>query len=196
MKKRFVKIFSFLMVFLILVSSLPLVLFAVDGSDIEDIDTSDVYTDLEKMGFDLSVYPKNEKSDYVSIIDFLEYGYDHAQTFSDYGLYLYIYNPSGKSINSLYVYNNTIQLQTVFGTVESGYKKYCLQLIDASDNEGLENVFLKFKVLIPDMNGFALKLSPSLRKYQIADIELRFSGDISRILPCFSSCRTLSLASL
>ena len=136
------------MVFLILVSSLPLVLFAVDGSNIEDIDTSDVYTDLEKMGFDLSMYPKNKKSDYVSVIDVLEYGYDYHKTFYDYGLYLYIYNPSGKKLDNSFLSYNSVELQILQGETGLGFSKYNLQLIDASDELGSENVFLKFKQLI------------------------------------------------
>ena len=176
--KKILKVVSLIFVVLFLMLSLPLAVFAGDASSVKKIEESDVYEDLKKMGFDLSKLTKDEKAEHVSLIDFLEYGYDYNGNASEYGLYLYIYNPSGKQIDtsSLYGYKNSVQLQVSLPNgEEKGWAKYRMTLLSASDENGLENVFLKFKVDVPQ--SFMMKPSKAARHYELADIELIFVGE-------------------
>ena len=156
MKKRIVKLLSFFFSALFVISLLPMSISA--GYTIE---STDVFSDLEAMeGFDLSEYPKNEKSDFCSVIAFHEYGYDYNRRKNDYGLYVYVYNPSADPIfNSK---DNKIGFDR-FG--DGSVTKYNLILLSSSVKEGYEHVFYKFKVDVDD--DFYRRLSPSCRRYAV-----------------------------
>ena len=107
----------------------------------KSIASSDVLSDLEKMyfdgkKFDKLFYPRIPGADYVLLLNFFEYGYN-ATSSKDYGLYLYIYNPSGKFISDSS--KNKIQLSV---SQLDYYYKYSLDLVSRSE----DNLFLKFKV--------------------------------------------------
>ena len=70
--------------------------------------------------FNIEQYVKNENEDYVSLIAFHEYGYDFHGRQNDYGLYIYLYNPSGREIMN--TANNYISLKKGDGYVK--YKLY------------------------------------------------------------------------
>lgn len=173
MKKRFQKWLSFLFALMFIVLSIP---FTASANDLTmgAIETTDVVDDLERMGVDITEYPKNVEMDHCRMLTFLEYGFDYYVNTSDYGLYVYMYNPSGRVIDVNG--KNYIQMQTkrVNNEVSSGWKKYALEFCSYSTTQGFEHVFYKFKV--KDVSGFRDNLSVDFRHYDISGVELHFSG--------------------
>ena len=165
MKRKNIKLFCLIFSFLCIVS-----LFPFSASAKVSIDSTNVMYDLERMkDFDMDDYNKDPDADYCSLIAFHEYGYDYNNLQNDYGLYVYIYNPSGKPLGGT---GNKIQMtsENLFGHRED-YKKYDLILVSFSADDGYEHVFYKFKVNVD--SSFYTRLSWARRKYCISGIELR-----------------------
>lgn len=148
------------------------------ASAISNIDNTRVYEDLQTMGTDLSLYKPSSELRTPKIIEFLEYAYDQNNNQSDFGLYLYVYNPSTDKVvtNSQY---NTVQISTrsTAGNVTSN-KKYKLQFISVStseDGEGLDRLYYKFKVATDPL--LLTNLSKDRRVYDVVDLELQYEGE-------------------
>ena len=176
MKKRITQIFAFAILLILCLSMLPMSIFARTAVP-DKIYTSNVMDDLAKMeSYSADKFPINEEADYCDIIDFIEWGYDHSGRTVDYALFLYIYNPSCKEIDTSKSYKNRIQLRAapVSETIAGGdtlWEKYSLSLVNKSD----DNRFYKFKLDVPQ--SYMRKPDKVRRIYQIADIEFVFQGE-------------------
>lgn len=173
MQKRLLKILSVLFILIFIFSAFP---FSVSAADPGLMNVSGVISDLEKFGVDIEDYQKDIEAEHCRMLKFLEYGYDYYGGTSDYGLYVYIWNPSGKEID-IDSGHNYIQMQGLYsaGTKETGFYKFNLKHISHSTLEGYEYVFYKFRV--EDVKKFCLKLEKSIRQYDISGVELQFEGD-------------------
>ena len=118
---------------------------SVSAADEVDINKTSVESDLESKYSNLSTkFPKDTSDTKMYLVSFLEYGYTQAlgEKSDSYGLYLYIYNPSGKDIISD---TNKVQFATSWkyddkgNLVANDYKKYVLTLLDKSDNNVQHN---------------------------------------------------------
>ena len=174
--KRILSILSLIFLLVIVFSSFSLLISA-NSIVPEDIDRTDVVTDLQKMeAFNSSRYTVDKTVDYCEIIDLIEYGYSYDGITSDYGLYLYIYNPSCQDFvcgNSNF---NRVQLRVAKADEEiaggdTPWRKYSMTLLSKSAN----NQFYKFRIDVP--KSFMLEVEKSRRVYEIADVELMRSGD-------------------
>ena len=175
MKKYLLKVTSVLMVLMILFTSF---VFTAAAETIPDIDNSDVVLDLRKMGFNLDDYPLDKDDDHLEIMQFIEYGYDELGDQSDYGIYIYIYNPSAKLINTNSVLNKiTIQSRSITDLEQNQWRKITLECLDTSIGAGKENVFLKFKIKGTGADVLLSNVSKNLRCYEVSEIELHFNGD-------------------
>lgn len=172
--KTISKALSLFFVLLILLSCFPTSIFAVDYGLIE---VSDVWEDLKKFGITYANYPYDPDAKHCRMLHFLEYGYDYNGNTADYGLYVYLYNPSGKPID-LYSQKHYIQMQTVSSSgISSGFSKYPLSICSYSTQEGYKHVFYKFRVDVD--SSFMLKVDRGMRKYDISGIEVLYSGELS-----------------
>lgn len=165
--------FCFAIVFVFL--SLPL-----STSAISNVASTDVYSDLKTMGVDLSLYKPSTELKSAKIMTFLEYGYDEGNNFSDYGIYIYVYNPTREEI-SLSSHANSIQIVTksLAGKVTSN-KKYSLLFVSKStekDGSGLGNLYYKFKVRLDA--SFLGQLSKDKRIYNVVDLELQYGKEVN-----------------
>lgn len=144
----------------------------------EDIATSDVMSDLRAMGIDITKYQKDTNAEHVRILKFLEYGYDYSGDQSDYGLYIYVWNPTGKAIDTSSNLNKiTIQARSVQITDESAWRKLPLEFVSVSTESGYQNLFYKFKVSSFQATALLKNVSNSLRVYEVSEIELRYSNN-------------------
>lgn len=150
--------------------------------EFEDIENSDVISDLKRMGIDITKYQKDLEADHCRMLYFLEYGYDYYASDADYGLYVYVWNPTGKVINTT-TGMNSIELQiSPTANVDRdglGFLKYKLELCNYSTLQGYEHVFYKFKVA--DASGFLKNLNRDLRTYDISGVEIQHSGNVKPI---------------
>ena len=166
---RMKKILVFFLVLVMLFCSIPLTAFAASTNP---MDNTNVMNDLKSMGIDVTQYSQDASADYVSVIQFQEYGYHHTGDVRYYGLYLYLYNPTGEPIN---VNSAKLQLAYVPGGHSSGhygtYAKYGLECISASLQTGYEHLFYKFKVSLSSQIGRTI--SDGIREYRLSGIEFK-----------------------
>ena len=179
MKKNIIRASSFLLLLLMLLPTL-LISFAfaasaaeLDGVDgvYQDLNQTDIGEDLERYGVNTFDYVKDEKivpgsdQDYLTIVRVVEFGYDYKQTLENYGLFVYVYNPTCMDLTQSTW--NKIQLSIKRSTnVESPIQKYDLVHIDHTDN----HMFYKYRV--KGLSHELLKtMAPGKRTYIISGIE-------------------------
>ena len=179
MKNKMIRLSSFLLLLLLL---LPVLLFsfsfgvAAEGQDgidgyYEDLDQTDIMTDLKKYGvnvfdyaIDQTVKPGTDQ-DYLTIVRLVEFGYDYKQDLENYGLYVYIYNPTCVDLSTSEW--NKIQIAVKKSSGElSPIQKKDLTLIDHSD----DHLFYKYR--IDGLSDELLRtMAPSKRTYLISGVE-------------------------
>ena len=148
-----------------------------------EYDTSDVTDDLKKLlpkeEFDALILDETMKTDdgsqYVSLIRVQEYGFDQKKEVWNYfGLYAYIYNPSGKPLFS--TSNNTVSLQVKYANGDySPIKKYSLKLLDYSS----DHVLYKYEIRMTNCEDMLKAMNVLRREYRISGLELQFEGKTS-----------------
>ncbi len=178
MKNKIIKISAVFLSVLILLSSF--LVFSVSAAEAvpEDIETSDVISDLKVMGIDYTKYKKDLAADHCRMLKFLEFGFDYGGNQSDYGLYIYVWNPTGKPLNTDSVLNKiTMQSRSIANVEQSDWRKLPLEFLDYSTDTGYEHVFYKFRVKKSAAKYLLQNVSRDLRVYEISEIELHHTGN-------------------
>ena len=129
-------------------------------------DKSDVAEDLSTLGFDPSSYEWGTGDFEILYVAESGYTYDLSESMA---LYIYVYNPSGKVVNTASV-SNTVQIADKIENGEAvSFTKFRLKLLDSN-----ENILMKFKVESSDLARFANSIG---RDYRISGITLTFFGN-------------------
>ncbi len=131
--------------------------------------------------FDLSDYPHNSNGK-PQVISFVEFCYSYyAEKQTDYGLYVYVYNPQDVAFDMMTERN---KIQFTYGSKQS-YSKYVLEFINYSTEAGYEGRFWKFKVKLTDgqRNSILKELKEDSRIYKISGIELSVKNTVTEY-PC------------
>jgi hypothetical protein len=114
-------------------------------------DQTNVLEDLKSSeGFNILRYPYSDIEDKVEIINFVEYCYSYKSNMQEnYGLYVYLYNPTGKNIDTNST-SNAIQMAIAYNEdgTPLGYGKFNLQFCSKSEDSNYKNLFYKFKIII------------------------------------------------
>lgn len=110
----------------------------------------------------------------AQVITFAEYGFNYDSDKQDYyGLYVYVYNPSGQAIGKE---RNKITLSTVYENDKAvDYDPFDLILLSVSEDK-YANLFYKFKVANVSKILTRVSVNTSLRRYDVGEIELNFGG--------------------
>ena len=148
-------------------------------------DESGVLEDLQSAdGFDIRDYPYNETGT-PRIINFVEYCYSpYANLRSHYAIYLYIYNPSGKEVDTASSLN-AVQIAVSYGegtqgnTVAEDYDKFTLKFCSVSGGN-YANLLYKFKVVDKkgeDGKTIAERVNSHERRYDVSGFELFYKGE-------------------
>ncbi len=140
-------------------------------------EAQNVWEDLQGAAYDgqqldLNVYNFDERKN-VQIISFIEFCYSpFTAKQSDYGLYVYVYNPRGLDWTKKPA-ENKLQLRYA-GKTTSHFDKYPLELLNTSNAAGYEGLFYKFKVVLSDTAKAAIlsTLNSTARVYEVSGIEL------------------------
>lgn len=147
----------------------------------ESIESSNVWNDLQTMtldgkSLDLGIYKFDSRKS-AQLITLAEYCYSAAtDKQSDYGLYVYVYNPQG------YDWTKNESLNKISmrfgGYTSAGFVKYDLKYLNRSEEPGYEGLFYKFKVdfTAAQKEGVLNTLSVAQRIYEVSEIELCGSG--------------------
>ena len=173
MKKRIITMVLCLAFVFLIGGELILNSFTIKASaeTIASFDETRIEDDLAHM--DLSVYPPNSQGD-CDIIYAAEYCYSvNSQYSSKYGLYIYVYNPTEKTL-STYTELNSVSMVTSYDEFSSPktYESLKLEFLDKTDN----NRFYKFKLtesekLLAMAHNYA-KSNNGKRRYEFIDLEL------------------------
>ncbi len=158
-------------------SSAAMVAVAAETGNVYAYDNTDVMDDLNGSdGFDIKDYPANANGVY-EIFTFLEYGY--SKNWTQYGLYLYVYNPQQKEISRSSASNkaNVAVAYNDDGDASS-YQRFEMKFCSAS----ADGLFYKFRILDPSnvILDTARKYAANnggTRRYYIADVELFAYGE-------------------
>ncbi len=149
-----------------------------DNTDVlADLMTSDTFS-VDNYSFDI------ESTSPPELISFVEYCYSNISSYSSlYGIYLYLFNPSGYVLDSA---GHSINIATVYvGNKPVQYETFQLELLDISDNQpGTDkityNMFWKFKVVDKksSYNGLTIqqRVNASARQYDVVGIQLQSSS--------------------
>ena len=170
--RKFFSVLAFCLAMLVLSGTLSLFVFA-DGdsgfSGSYDISVSSVEEDLaltfiDGKRFDEAEYPLDKDADYMMLLNLVEYGFEEEDK-SSYGLYFYIYNPSGMVIRFFGQHSVQLSLRE-----NSAYRKIGLDLLDHSDDWR----FLKFKLATLNFGGKKIydQVDAAKRDYFIGGIEI------------------------
>ncbi len=127
--------------------------------------------------FDLADYPHNSGGK-PQIISFVEFCYSYyAEKQTDYGLYVYVYNPQDTAFD-MSTERNKIQLTYCDRT---SYSKYTLEFLNYSTEAGYEGRFWKFKVKLTDSqkSDILRELDENERIYKISGIELSYKNQVT-----------------
>lgn len=161
---------------LLLVSVLLTGTTAFAATPANDFDKTAVLDDLngstiDGKAFNLADYPKSDRRE-PRLLQFAEFAFSESAEYSQYyGLYLYLYNPSGKSITA-----GTVQLATEYKNGEpSKYEKLTLTICSVSS----DNVFYKFKVANSKSVYNRVKANASKRQYDVSGIEVKFANAVN-----------------
>ena len=173
---------AFLVLFGVIFTVAPSTAYAAE--DRLNYDTTGVLDDLlsstvDGEKFDLKDYPYDESKD-PELISFVEYSYSYrVNKRGNYGLYVYIYTPSGVPF-SVTGRGNKIQMAVSYNSAgePNGYDKFDLQFLSSSQNSDYKNLFYKFKVIDREINGtyFLDRVNSNERRYDISGIELVYQG--------------------
>ena len=146
------------------------------------MDTTDVMTDLQGSkiageDFNPDNFSYSDEKEPV-VLSFAEFGFSYdTKSQGDYGVYVYVYNPTGKAItgNSL----NKISIATVYQNGKAiDYEKFTLQYLSASTGK-YAYLFYKFKVQNAKTLWTRVSRNANLRRYDVAEIELNFGKPTS-----------------
>lgn len=163
---------KFLLVLILLCTLLASVLLPITAYAFDSLafDKSNVMDDLkESKDFNALLYPFVENGK-AKILNFIEYCYSPYQNKRDnYGLYLYIYNPSQKAIVTNDT-RNTVQIKT--GEVKgiATYEKFKLKYLNKSEDKNKPNRFYKFKIMGAEKLGKLVNADE--RCYEISGFEV------------------------
>lgn len=167
MKKRFLTLAVCLCMVLQVFLCFAPVAFAASGA--AAMDATYVVDDLNIMGKDITDYPKDAEDDHIEIIEMIEFGYKSNGDFSEYGLYLYLYNPCGQEITD--DPKNVVELSYARNVgSQYVYLKYRMKVLSVSTESGYENVL--WKVKLEGVSRIPNEINSALREYRISGIEI------------------------
>lgn len=130
--------------------------------------------------FDLADYPHNSNGK-PQVISFVEFCYSYyAEKQTDFGLYVYVYNPQDIAFDMATERN---KIQFTYGTKPS-YSKYTLEFINYSTEAGYEGRFWKFKVKLTDnqKSDILRGVEDNNRIYKVSGIELSVKNKVTEYL--------------
>ena len=182
MKKSFL---SVLIISLILLLTFPIPAFAAETGDVtpsyEKFEKTYVLDDLKSAGMDIDEYISRNNDD-INLISFQEFAYSYySSNMSDFGLYVYIYNPSGKAILTDSKSSITIAVSYDDDGKPNDYEKFSLIVCSRSTGE-YSNLFYKFRVVDHiSAEGSTIKQrvskTSSERRYDVSEFELDFNNN-------------------
>ena len=131
---------------------------------------------LSSEEFDITDYSYSLTDTKLYIVNFVEYCYSFKINMqSNYGLYLYFYNPGNIDIDTDSI-SNKVQLAVEYNSAKEpiDYEKFSLKYCSVSIGD-YANLFYKFKILDPDKKIIS-RVESNARRYDVSGFELMTEG--------------------
>lgn len=129
--------------------------------------------------FDVANYPFDEKQS-LSVLYFSEYCYSfYSERQSNFGLYLYVWNPQGLKIDTVSGQNS---VELGYGEENKReYNKYPLRCLSKSVEVDTAGLFYKFKIVLTDEQKHPMldTLKSNGRSYHVVGCELLTEGSFN-----------------
>lgn len=185
-KRKFLLcITAIMLILLIAFSAMPRhVVFSYAANTDMNFDDTYVIDDLKNTvidGKDYSLEENNFFADFgfnskkeTQLFSFVEYCYSFYENLqSNYGLYVYVYNPKGIKFVADSA-QNKISMR-VGADKSAEYKKYTLLYLNQCNETNYEGLFYKYKILLPlaERQRILETLNSSERVYSISEVELQ-----------------------
>ena len=183
-KQLYIKLVVLLLLALVILSlicgNISTAFASTDG--VLQFDSTNVLDDLKGgtiggKSFDLADYPYDEKVK-PQIIGLVEYCYSYYESRqSNYGLYVYVYNPQGRAFDTNTERN---KISLAYGD-NASYNKYTLKYLNCSVAKGAEGLFYKYKINLTQferaliLNG----VKQTERIYKVAGLELSVRNEVT-----------------
>lgn len=171
---------TLILVIILIVSSLGGGLSSVAFATTNGIESSDVLFDLQNSkiageDFNADNYGYTDERA-PQVLALAEYGFAFNKSASDYAIYIYVYNPTGKEIKAN---RNSISVATVYENSNAvDYDKFALKFLDVSDGK-YARLFYKFKIADPTKLYTRVAANTNARRYDVSEIELNFGDSTS-----------------
>lgn len=170
-------------IIIILLLAFPVSVFASETGDLpyEKFEKTYVLDDLKSAGMDIDEYISRHNDD-INLISFQEFAYSYySSNMSDFGLYVYIYNPSGKAILTESKSSMTIAVSYDADGKPNDYEKFNLVVCSRSTGE-YSNLFYKFRIVDHISNAGSsrkqrVSKTSSERRYDVSEFELDFGNN-------------------
>ncbi len=158
--------------------------YAAELSETEFEKTNVMYDLKSSEGFNILDYPfYDSETPEIKVINVVEYCYSFKTNMrSNFGLYLYVYNPNGQDIVTD-GFSNKVQMAISYDSEgnPNDYEKFALQFCSVSTESNYYRLFYKFKVIDHKSNkdGKTLleRVNSLERRYDISGIELLTRGN-------------------
>lgn len=127
--------------------------------------------------FDEDDYPAQAGAA-AKIFGFSEVGYTYSGDFSKFGMYVYVYNPSQKTVKESG--NHQALMAVKFDEAGNALKweEFTMTFVDKTEN----NRFLKFKIVdhvsTYDGKKIVTRVKRDARRYAIAELEIHYEGNV------------------
>ena len=179
------KVFVFMLAVFMLISSFFSMGFTTARADTRELrfDQTNVMDDLRSSkNFNILNYPFYQSLEpEMGIMNVVEYCYSFdILNQNEYGLYLYLYNPNGRKIDTSDGVNK-VQMAVSYNDngAPNGYEKFDLKFCSKSEEKYYEGLFYKFKVIdhvSSDGKTMVQRVKSSARRYDISGIEILEQG--------------------
>ena len=146
--------------------SVPVMAVETAITEVPYYDQSSISEDFSEIGFDPATY--KPQSDGCEVVYVGETGYNKSSA-NGYNLYIYVYNPSEKSIKSVSM-SNTVNIANKYENGKAvGFTRVRIELLKT------EGQFMKFKVASANIWKIAKELD---RKYAVSSLSLVFGNKV------------------
>ena len=166
------RIFAFVFILIMVFGMIPFGVSAAEVTLEDEIKNTMIGGKL----FNESDYPA-ETGAAAEIFAFSEIGYTYNGNFTNFGMYVYVYNPSQKVIKQ----NGSHQVLMAVKFDEAGnaleWEEFDMVFVSRTDN----NRFLKFKIIdhVSSIDGKKIvnRVNRDARRYSVAELEIHYDGN-------------------
>lgn len=165
------RILSFIFVFAMILGMIPFGVSAAEQTLEDEIKNTVIGGKL----FDEDDYPAQAGAA-AKIFGFSEVGYTYSGDFSKFGMYVYVYNPSQKTVKESG--NHQALMAVKFDEAGNAleWEEFSMNFVEKTDDD----LFLKFKIVdhesSVDGKKIVTRVKRDARRYSVAEIEVHYEG--------------------